>query len=63
MVRGCGAELGVGAPWRARPGVAGRCRKPVARMLPCFGVEGGKRERWAEWAKGQMGRLAGWDEI
>jgi hypothetical protein len=51
-VGGCGAKLGAAAPWRARPGGAGRLQKPVAGVLPCFGAEGGRRARWAEWVKG-----------
>jgi hypothetical protein len=60
MVGGCGAELRAATPWQERPGGAGRQRKPATGMLPCFGAEGGRRARWAEWAKGQTGRLAGW---
>jgi hypothetical protein len=63
MVSRCGVKLGAVASRWARPGGPRWRRKPAEGALPCFSAEGGRRARWAEWVKGQMGRLAGWAEI
>jgi hypothetical protein len=58
---GCGVELGAAHPWRgeARVALDGGTR-PVTAAAPCFGAGGGRKVRWAAWAKWLDGPAGRW---